>query len=55
MDLPTVMLCAATLVAAEITTREARDSQPMTPEELAKALARARDAVWASLKIPNGQ
>ena len=52
MDLADVMKCAATLVAAEITAREARNSQPMNPQELAKALARARDAVWASLKIP---
>ena len=55
MDLAQVMQAAATLVAAEIHTRELRNSAPMTSAELAKALARARDAVWASLKIPQSE
>ena len=55
MELAQVMQCAATIVAAKITTREMRNAEPMTQDELAKELARARDAVWASLKVPAPQ
>lgn len=53
MEIGAVMQAAATLVAAKITTREARNSEPFTQDELVKELVRARDAVWAALKVPS--
>lgn len=53
MDIGAVMQAAATIVAAKITTREARDAEPLTHDELVRELAKARDAVWAALKVPS--
>ena len=52
MDIAQVMQAAATIVAAKISAREARSGAPMSQADLIKELALARDAVWASLKLP---
>jgi len=52
LSLDAVVQAAATIVAAKIGARDAHGSAPITHDELIKELARARDAVWASLKVP---
>lgn len=53
MDIEQVMQAAATIVAARITDRATRGQAPMTPDEIALALANARDAIFAAMKIPS--
>lgn len=52
MDIAHVMQAAATIVAAKIADRAARGVSAMTDAEITMELARSRDAVWASLKVP---